>query len=269
MKPPPNGHTLETYLKQAHQKMTTVAQRKFSRGDGQFMKGLRHTPLASKGICLHIVAETPGDSAPVLRKAKESKAEGAVGVEPAPPGSEWMDGDVFLYVRGDDVCICSNGLREGAATAYCCEMFRKATLPDDTCKFTLEKIANISKLKMIQAQGVKEIDLGASLYEATTKYGKRKSPQKLLHVLSRHLKALGMSDPVGSNENLMVGIVLRVNRRRKGRVVAEKQMGTLAKSVIADDEDYKIITNTGQIINKNEIFITKKVEMEKHSKVTV
>ena len=132
-----------------------------------------------------------------------------------------MDGDIIVFAKGNDLCICATSLHAGAIGAYCDELFRKAKLGDDATKFDLQKVANVDKLKMIEEQGVKEIDLTATLDEASVKYVKRKTAiGGGLRVLGRHLNAILRKDEPAARDNIRVGIVLKTDGRMKtGKVL--------------------------------------------------
>lgn len=85
-----------------------------------------------------------------------------------------MDGDAFLYINGNDVCMCLTGLRDGSIREYLCDLFKKAALGDNAAKFDLQKVANIDKIKMLHKQGVKEIELRATMFQATHQYEVKK-----------------------------------------------------------------------------------------------
>ena len=71
------------------------------------------------------------------------------------------------------------------------EFFTKAQLGKHATKFELLKVPNIDKMKMLNREGVKQIDLRASLYQATTRYEDRKTKASgALRTLARHVMAV-------------------------------------------------------------------------------
>jgi hypothetical protein len=170
----PRGTTLESCLKAAHNVLKTVQDRTIIRDSGQHISAVKRLAPRDGGFFLHITADTPGERASVVPKVKKDAEELDVGTIAAPDNAEFMDGDAFLYVKGDHVCLCTTGLRDGAVRLFLYEFFDKAGLGDHATKFELMKAANVDKLKMLRTQGVKEIALNASLYQATasTRNGK-------------------------------------------------------------------------------------------------
>lgn len=260
--------TLEDFILEAHKKLRTVKARKFKRFDGQYLKGLRHKTGGGGGCFVHIVAETPGDQASTLTIADEAKDASDVGTTPPPKGSEYMDGDLFAFVKGDDVCVCASVLRDASFAVYCQELFRAAKLDAISVKFDLQKIASADKMKIINAEGVKEIDLRASLYDATVSYIERnKDASGAIGAVAKHFKALFWSDGKPQHDNLQVGVTLRADDRMAGKVLGRKRLNAVAKDIIDDDDDdYVIVTKKNQRITKNEIYIRKKVDIDRLGK---
>lgn len=260
--------TLETYLREAIKKKKTVSSRSFGKPGDQIVKGLVVRPLRAGGVILHITAETPGDPASVLSIAQDDNDNGTVSTAPAPVGTEFMDGDAFAYCRDDDVCICSSILRDASITWFCFEFFRSANLGENSIKFDLQKVADASKLAIIQNDGVKEIELGAGLYEATTTYQARKDKLSgALGTVGRHISALFGSDKHPRPDNLQVAVVLKADGRIKdGRVLGYRRINQLARSLIDGKEDYVIVTRKNQRITNDSISIKRVVEIEAHGK---
>lgn len=260
---------LEKCLVKAHAKLKKVSERKFKRGDGQFVKGYKWEKARGGGHFFHIVAETPGDHASTLAHKFDEQEQGNVATAPPPRGTEFMDGDIFLYVNGNDVCVCSSVLRDGSVKVFCDEIFRKAKLGDNATKFDLRKVSNVDKAKMIATQGVKEIDIRATLYDATTKYINRKGPlDGFVGAAGRHFQAIFGKESQPSSGNLSVGISISADGRSTGKKLGAQQLSELASDAIDSDDDYIIITKTGQRITPTEIYVRTKVPIERVGKST-
>ena len=95
--------------------------------------------------------------------------------EKPPPDGEWLDGDAFLYVQGNNVCMCTTDIRDQAIAAFIRHLFTNAKLSKTYTDFELMKAADISKLKLLHSQGVKELELRGTLYQATADYERRKA----------------------------------------------------------------------------------------------
>ena len=260
--------TLEKFMLEALKKLSTVEQRQFRRGDGQIIQCIGHL-VADSGCFLHVASETPGDHASTLPTEGLNKDGIDVDTSPPPDKREYMDGDIFAYVKGNSVCICSTGLRDASLKLYCQELFEAAKLPKDANKFDLVSVADADKLKLIEAQGVKSIDVKATLFEASVNYAKRKGaiPQALESV-GKHITAIFGNDPKEATpDNIGVTIELATDDRMKsGKVVGAKRMAEIAKEVMEGEEEFTIITRQNQRISSSEIYLRRKVQIERHGK---
>lgn len=168
------GLTLERCLKDAHANLRTVEERTIVHS-GHQTKSLKPRELSAGGIFLHLAVDTPGEYASVVPKGKPGAAELDLDVAEPPPDGEWLDADAFLFVRQNHVCLCSTGLRDAAIAAFIYDLFRKAELRRDATRFQLLKVADVSKLRLLHHQGVKEIELKATVFQATANYERRRS----------------------------------------------------------------------------------------------
>jgi hypothetical protein len=124
---------------------------------------------------------------------------------------------------------------------------------------------------MLHEQGVKEVEIRAALYEATALYEKRRARTSgAVGAAGRHLKAvLGKPHDV-TQDALTVVLTLKVDRRiRKSISVGEKSISDLAEDLINHpeaDDDYIIVTKTGQKIRPYEILVRSMVLIEADGK---
>lgn len=267
-----DGHdsnkTLEYYLRQANIKLPKIGQRKFARSDGQIIKGNKAKDNPDGGLFLHLVAGTPGDHASTVPSGDDDQEDFEVGTAPAPAKKDYMDGDVFALIRGDDVFLCSTVLKDGSFTTYCRQLLKKAGF-DDSDAFELQNVPNVDKLKLIKAQGVKAVELRATLYEASVHYMDRKNdPAGAVGAALKHLKAIFGSDMAVDLENVRVSLSLAFDARKKGgRMSGERLMREVAREVVEDeDDDYVIVTGNNQRISQKDVFIRQKMTIERHGK---
>ncbi|MBS3648152.1 hypothetical protein KEU06_05865 [Pseudaminobacter sp. 19-2017] len=268
-----DGHdpkkTLEYYLRVAHRKLPKIGNRKFVRSDGQIIKGNKPKDNPGGGLLLHLVAGTPGDHASTVPAGDDDLEEFEVGITPAPAKKDYMDGDVFALVRNDHVFLCSTVLRDASFSTYCRELFKRAGINDGADKFELQNVGNVDKVKLIKAQGVKAVEMRATLYEASTSYiGRKDDAAGAVGAAFKHLKALfGGAVPVDL-ENVSVSLSLSFDTRKKdGRISGDKLMRKLANDVVDDEEDdYVIVTGNNQRISQKEVFVRQKVTIDRHGK---
>ena len=86
-----------------------------------------------------------------------------------------MDGDAFLYVVGNHVYFCATTVRIGAVRFFLQKLFEKANLNKNCSEFIFLNAPDAGKLARIQREGIKEIQLKASLYRASIDYIRRKA----------------------------------------------------------------------------------------------
>jgi len=122
-------------IKLALTKLLDVNARTFLRDNGQVMTLAKYQPDSHGGYYLHITAETPGEPASILPKRRRAKDEIEVGTAAPPSDSEFMDGDAFVYVRGNDVCLCGTAMQDSTVRYFLQELFKLAKIRQDATQF--------------------------------------------------------------------------------------------------------------------------------------
>lgn len=268
--PEVSGISLESCIRDAHAVLKTIDDRTIGFG-GRLTRSVRQKNVQAGGLLLHLTTETPGESASVVPHPKPTTSELDLRVAAPPRGGEWLDGDAFLYVRGDHVCMCATDIRDGAINYFLHEFFKKAKLRKDSQLFELQKIADVSKLKFLHSQGVKELEINAVLYKATADYTKRKNEVVgSLGAVGKFFKSVLNKPYDVTPDGLKVSVALRVDRRfTKHLSVGYKTIEQLAANVVSHGDekyDYSIITKTGQRISPDEIFMRAKVQIDSEGK---
>lgn len=268
----PDSINLGSCIKQASGKLKSIEERTIQRPNGQLMK-LLSLKGYQEGHFLHITLETPGEAASVVPTVDKSVEETEISTAAPPVGTEFMDGDAFLFVKGNDVCLCTTSLHDSTVRSFLIDFFAKAKLRKDAKHFDLAKVASIPKVKLLQAQGVQEIELRASLYAATAHYLKRKAhPQGLLGSLAKQLKAVLGKENDANPDAMKAALTLKADRRRKGLALGEKRLVQIGIDTLKHQEngdDFTIVTKTGQRIGPNEIYMRTTVEMDAIGKSVV
>jgi hypothetical protein len=261
----PSSINLAMCLKQAAEKLTTVDERTIVRANGQYVRVVSMKP-SKGGYLLHLTADTPGESASIVPKKAVAADEIQVRTAAPPSGAEFMDGDAFLYVNGNDVCFCTTGLRDSTIRQVLQDLFKLAAIRKDATQFDLLKIADVSKIKLLNSQGVAEIELRATLSTAAVSYNRRKQqPQSIVGAAAKQLKAIFGKEYDVTSDALRVMLILKADRRRKGITLGDKRLKTLATSIINDQEDddeYVIVTKGGQRIGPKEILMRSTVRID-------
>ena len=126
-------------------------------------------------------------------------------------------------------------------------------------------------LKMLKKDGVKQIWLGAALYQATAQYEDRKNRTAgALRALANHLKKVVGSEHEEVDDSLRVAIVIKTDERsRKHLKLGEQRIETMAEDVVKnydEHDDFEIETSSGQRIRAEEIFISESVLLDTYGK---
>ncbi|MDO3378113.1 hypothetical protein [Geoalkalibacter halelectricus] len=267
----PVSNTLEHYLAEAHTKLPEIAQRRVVLPGHPVLECRRHQIQDALGVLLHIAAYTPGEHASVVPVASGTDPAEITTIPP-PDQCEFMDGDIMALVSGNHVLLCSSNLHEKKAERYMNDIIDSAKIDTNASKFSLCKRADIDKVRLIQSQGVRSINLNATLFDATLDHIERTTVRKRIGgKLMDEIKALVFEDQdveqLEQAENLSAQIILKYDSRRKGCVLGRQSIESLANQMLEDgDEGFTIETLGGETIKGSDITLRKTVSLAKHGK---
>ncbi len=281
-----NARTLESYLLKAHEQFHTTASRTFPGGVGGFeISGAHYKKCKNTGLYLQIVSYVPGQPTSTVSKPSDdlvAKIEEAS----APPGSDFMEGDLFALVKDNDVLLCPSGARENVALAYFLQILEKMGKKKTARTLELERVAKIDKIKMINKNGVKEIQLASSLYEASIEHVKAQegnSVNALKRVVADQIKRIFSKDAtlkeIQEKENINVKVIIRFNGKEAMKHQKEPDFGIIGKKRLAEaskkllqetdedpDDGFKIVTWDNNEISANDVRVSEKYRIEKFGK---
>lgn len=263
--------SLEERLREAHSQFTTVGQRTFDTTHGGQIKAANFVDKTNVGLLFHIAAYVPGQPTSTVSKSPRAK-KSKVDAEPAPEGKDYLDGDVFVLVKEDHIILCPSGVRESAAEVYIRKILTKKGVETECLE--MEKVAKVSKVKMIKEEGVKEIRLGASLYEASLMEVDESAPNILgiKRILADQIERLFAEDPdldeIRERENLNIEIVIKFDGRNarkhqkdigygeSGRNRLMKTSDKLLRESDAGEDGFVIVTNSNNEIRSEDIRVS-------------
>ncbi|USE70854.1 hypothetical protein CTT31_17690 [Pseudoalteromonas maricaloris] len=270
--------TLERVLIDAHKTLYTVGKRTFLASTGAEIRGASFKD--DKGLYLQIASYVPGEATSIIDKSKRAK-QSNVTAQPAPDGKDYLDGEVFVYVKGNHVILCPSGVRESVVETYFWHVLRAVDEKVIAQTFELDKVAKTNKLRMIKDEGVKEIDLNTSLYEASLIHMDRSRPKvgDWKKALANQFSAVFSKDKdlkeITEKENLNVKVTIKFDglEARKHSKDPEfgksgkKRLERTAEQVIqAFDEDeengFIIVTGAGNRITSDEIRVSDSFRVE-------
>jgi hypothetical protein len=265
------NHSVEGHLRKSLSILKTIEQRRVVMGNSFTMEARHAKPRTRGGVLLHIAGYTPGEEASIV-PSKPAAPEADVSTAPPPRNSDYMDGDIMLFARHNDVIVCVNGMHEARVRDYLRGLFEAAGLGDDAANFGLSRVADASKVQLIAQHGVKQVKLNASLYEASLDHIERTSvKQKLLGTVWDEFLAIFADDvkmkEISERENLTAEVVIKFDRRREGGEIGQERLAALATAVVEDDDEgFAIETLEGETIRSNQITLRKAVAIEAHGK---
>lgn len=264
--------SLEQYLTLAHAKFKSIEQRTIDLPgypviECRSFKSHKNGP----GIFMHLASYNPGERASIIRHKSDEAADNIETLAP-PEDTEFMDGDMMAMVIGNDVLLCATNVHEKTAERYMRHIVMKTAIDKACGEFTLEKVGDINKLKLIQSHGVKSVTFDTSIFAASIAHTERKSiSSKIGGSLMDEIKALASKDlgqkDIDQAENLNARIVLSYDIRRKKATLGQETLMSMATKVIDEAEDgFMIETLSGEKIRQSQIAVRKTVQLAKYGK---
>jgi hypothetical protein len=273
-----NKLTLETLLTDAHEQLDTVGKRSFSVSSGTEIRGANYK--TDKGLYLQVASYVPGEPTSIIDKSKRSK-QSTVSAQNAPDGKDYLDGDVFVFVKDNHVILCPSGVRENVVETYIWNILRAFDKKDIAKSFELDKVAKTNKLRMIKDEGVKEIDLNTSLYEASLLHMDRNNPKisGIKKAIADQMTAIFGKDQdlkdIKEKENVNIRISLKYDGQEARKHLKEPEFGEsgkkrlerTAEQIIAEYEaehenGFVIVTGAGNRITSDEIRVSDSFSVE-------
>lgn len=219
---------------------------------------------------LHLVRFEPGEAVSVLPIDKLNAEQTKVEAEPPPAGAEYVRKDFFAVADGNHFVYCGS-LPLSQFSSYFLEMQEKAGAKPADRVFRLEKWVSRDAIKLLDEQGVKTVDIDASMFAASARYesrtrDRRSSARDILANTGRGVLDFvwGSNDDdlerVARDENLTVGVSIGV--RRGLHHDSRENLRDIAKAVLEDDEaDFSIVTGGGQRIEGSKMVIRDRVNL--------
>ncbi|NCN42653.1 hypothetical protein GW916_15555 [bacterium] len=256
--------SLQEFIDLSYQSPKSTFLRSFSHSIG-VMQGLKYKQEANCSF-LHISYHIPDQPTSLVPKPGTSSS-GVVKEKMPPQDHDYMEGDIFVLMRKNHVLLCPSATTEGLAKDY----FKKAL--DDQghdFPFSLDPVANMDKIDLIEADGVKAINLKTSAYKAATDKAARTTKSTLLGKLGQELlsiicKSQNVTEKdFGKYDNLSVRLELTFNSRKKGAEISAGAFQHIGQELLEDKEDgFVLVTNSGNKISRDDINIHKTVDVKK------
>lgn len=265
-----SSDVMQRHLSKAHDSLDSTQKRTFPHGEGE-IQGLT-VETRKAGLFFHIASYTPHQPTSLVPFPSKAKSKDT-SPEPPPDRHNYLEGDIFFLVSGNNIVLCPSGAHESVAISYIKHVLRKSGKEEHITRFHIDPVAKIDKVKLIKQEGVKKISLNASLYEASVEYMERKTTKmNLLNGVAEEVLALFSKDSnkdlqeIKEMENLSVKLEISFDSRKKGGDVGRERLEKTANMLVADDEDqgFSIVTGSGKRLTADEIRISDKVKLSAH-----
>lgn len=274
--------TLENVLKKCHDTYKTTAERTFKGLYGTELQCAHYSPEDKFGLLFQIASYVPGQATSAIQESSQSTTTSGITEVPAPVGNNFLDGDVFVFINGNNVIVLQSGVRESVALNYFSKMLDKNGYTDASISLEFHGIAKEDKVKMIKSQGVKSIELEASLYEASImQLGKETEKKRetkivdlpgavaetLMQVFAKDKTLKEISEKENVNIKLSISFDGKEARKKVNKedtafgVVGKSRLEKASELIIKEsvDEDYEgftIVTGDNNRIKSGEIVVS-------------
>lgn len=165
-------------------------------------------------------------------------------------GKSFVDGRLFFLAYQRDIILAPHALvRETSFTNYLNEALRPSHLPEGSW-FILRKVARTDKIRAVQTEGVREVDLKMGLYNETLQLvdpSRSRWSSEIKNLLRSVVQTEASRSGVLQQADLEVDLALKL----RGRIepVEAQALGRIAQEVIETEEEYY------EIVLKNKVRI--------------
>jgi len=257
--------TLEYCLTSAHEELTTTEDRTFAY-NAMEMQGVDYKVEKGVGLFVQLSLYTPGQATSLV-SAPAPNPRGITDTEEPPKGKNFMDGDLFFLISGNNVISCRVGASESVIQAFISKMLLNSSHKALFDAFSMEKILNYDKVKLLKTEGVKKIYMRGSLYEASLSRLEKKVKSAMLSVIPQGLLEIFGDDnelkTIHADENVNVHVTLSWDKRKKGGSIGQERLEKVAERLINEHEPDGFIIETlkGKTLTADEMRISKTIRL--------
>ncbi len=275
-------NSLETDLRTAHALYNLPEERIFVYSS-MSLKGYKFEAL-DNGVLIHAVVYEAGMPASIINN-ETGDVDAEVTTHDSPNNKDYLQKEVFAYISGNDVVICTHNTRESTFLAYCKFMLSKVDAIEAAENLMIEKIGDINKLALIRKEGIKKINLNVSLYKASRDYIESQQGgahvnkvKKLLAGIGNDIAMLFSADDdhnVAEDENLNISLSMSFDGKEARSNLAVPEFGETGKSTLlktaenvldAEENDFfdgfEIVTSKDKSIKYNSIKVQGKYRVK-------
>ncbi|NKF51382.1 hypothetical protein G3R49_12520 [Shewanella sp. WXL01] len=269
--------TLQEMLFDTLEDTDSVGEITFAGGNGTEVRCANYD-VRDGGLCMQITTYTPGQDTSTIVTDKTAE-QSDVDKEGAPAGKDFVDGEAFVYIKDNNVVLCTSNARESLASKYFKLLLEHGLHVIESETLQLVVVANVDKIAIIKREGVKKISLGCSLFDATQQRLDRKNNlvDSILAHAAKQAKAIFSKDDtlkdIDDKENLNIEVALsfdgnearsKDNKKIQGfGEVGKERLEQSAKLLIEDEEapGFSIITNTDKVLTPDQVRVNGKAKI--------
>lgn len=207
---------------------------------------------------LHIVTFEQGAGAAVIETIQRT----GVNEEPAPHAKQYIQSQLYLLCRSDDIVFTSHNapLRDSAASVLLNQLISTFSDEDPAASFILTATLDEARFRDLMNDGIQEIDLDVGAYRSTLEYlGNRGqiADGGLFSVLKSFVTNDVTEEEREAAEKIMARLTLRPGRDWDDLHVKEL-MAEMATNLVDDELDsgFTIVTKSGLRITRDSVRVS-------------
>jgi len=263
------GQNLEQLVRQAWGQFGTQADRTITLGSDRSTVGLRSRDFNGTGFAVHCGRYIDGQGVGTIQTAPAPEV--GIGEQPPEPGENFLNSDLMALVKDNHVICMNCGRNAGSLRIYFQQLFRRAGFDDASRQFELVRIANPDKVAIIEAVGVKRVDLEIDIADATAAElidgaGGGGIWDSITNSLGDAFQAITSQDATVEQIRRAEKGTMKVSINvPKGDLTAAKDgLAQLSEEVVEDEDSdsYTIHLGNGDTIKPNEVSVRKQVKLE-------
>jgi hypothetical protein len=266
------GQDLEQLTRQAWGQFVTHVDRAINGSNHSTVAGMRGRDDGALGFSVHGARFNDGQGVGTIPMVPAAEVD--LGERQPNAGENFVNSDFLALIRGNHVICLNCGRNGGALRGYLSALFKKAGLPVEGQQFELVRVGNPKNLAIIEAVGVKSIDLQVGISEAAADdvidgAGGGGAWQNAVRHIGEAFRGLTAADADlrQLREAEQGTVTVSINVKKGDLSVAKDGLDHLASEIVEDDEadGYVIHLRDNTKITPNEVSVQKAVRLEAHA----
>lgn len=246
-----------------------IADSEVTFASGEVVRIQKCFPRDNGDLLIQLTRYVPGERAPTIQP-NLAQPDDNEGIQPAPPGREFKDGDCYLLISKHHILFCGHGIMLVKAAHYFRLLFKECGFENEDADFEISAVANQDGLQLLREQGVRSVLLSANAFDMSIPPEQRRGfKATLMGLFSDELGALAAKDETiaeqKAREDLIVNLELKLNGNTKAVDDAQELMKDWAEEIFDDADNaisnFTIVTQSGEQITPEKIRLQKNYRM--------